>query len=284
MATNTFRLWAISILGVFILVACGGGDTSTNTGDSGVPDDFNDSVVQWDRDPLSVVFRADVVGGDDRDSIWRKNDVPLCTIYGDNRVVYASEIEGSSSFNVIWDTLTDQQISEFIGDLVVNKRIFTYDEGFTREVPSETMPVYERLVLNVNDSNHVTDSFADWVDNSAGDIELAYFEGILNDCRNLATSPKLFEPTGAWLSVETTELDNNQPAILWEAEAAGLSFNEIIGNEAPVWIEGANVLILWEQLYNTAFSLQIAEGEDSYYLFALQVPGVTVDSPPAPSQ
>ncbi len=145
------RLSKLVIL-VLLLASCqvfGGGEESSTGNNAAAAS----GSIQWERDPLEVVFRADIVGGEDQDSFFRKNNVPDCTVYGDNRVVWDNEaLRGEAQ--ILWDRVSDAVIRNFIGELTVNYRIFTYDAQADLEPPSSVAPVVEVITLRVNDMVH----------------------------------------------------------------------------------------------------------------------------------
>jgi hypothetical protein len=235
-------------------------------------DTVQSAVVQWQRDPLNVVFRADIVGGN-RSASQVKNVVPYCSIYGDGRVVWTTTGEGGST-QVLFDYLSDARIADFINTLTVNYRIYTYEEGFANSLPSGgTTPVYDQIIVNVNGQRHVADTYSNW----EGD----YFNIVANDCRSLAPTPRIFKPEGAWLSVEQVEPQSYLPTIYWDNETTGLLFGSLADGSTR-WIEGTLVSILWENVIEAPVPIQFTDVTGTYVL-ALQVPGVTLDAPPAPA-
>lgn len=254
---------------LFLLAACQNTPSDITVGGQDQP------VIQWNRDPYQVVFRAEVVGGDNTDALYRLNDVPPCTVYGDGRIVWLQESSGTGITQVLFDYLSDDLLMDFIWTIAIEGKIYDYGEGFSLEIPSSEVPVYERLTVEVNDRRHVTDAFAEWPDR--------YYTDILEHCRTIAPTPRVFEPDAAWLSVQAVEYDASIPSVIWEADASGLSMNEISGSQEKRWIEGNNVRVLWRVLRENSPDIQFNENEN-YYQLALQVPGVTLDAPPAPAQ
>ena len=272
------RQWVAMLGLVFILAACAGPaseeQAGTETDNTNVSAEFEGSIIRWPRDANFVVFRMNVVGGENTEQLYRLNDVPLCSVYGDGRVVWTAPGPGGLD-QVLFDFLEDSDITNFISYLTVIERIYTYPAGFDLELPSSTQPVYEQMQVNVNDIAFTTDVFSNWPE--------AYFSRILERCRSLSSTPTIFEPTGAWLSAEVVDYNPSVPSAFWETDAAGLSFLELALNGERRWIEGNVVRIIWNQLRTNAPDLQFSDGTDEYRL-ALQVPGVTIDAPPAPAQ
>jgi len=68
----------LTLVALLLLAACEGGGNETGS------DSFAaNTIIQWDRSPETVVFRTEVVGGDNADSFLMRTRIPLCTIYGD---------------------------------------------------------------------------------------------------------------------------------------------------------------------------------------------------------
>lgn len=262
------RRWLMLMSLALVLAACGGGD-----GGGGDPN--SEHLVNWVRDPYSVIFRAEVVGGQSNENdYYRLNEVPPCTIYGDGRVVWTEERPTGGVPSVLFDFLTEEQISSFVLGLTVEGRFLTYTEEFPNQIPTSETPVYEKMTLFINDVTHVTDEFAEWPDR--------YYEQFLTQCRKLGATPRIFEPDGAWISAQTIEYDGTLASIYWEPEAAGLIINQIFASGEKRWIEGQIVRVLWKALHDNGLNTQFTEGDLTYNIL-LQVPGVTLDAPPAPA-
>lgn len=263
---------------VLVLAACqalggGGGDEG---GDEGSGEVFVDGqLVQWERDPYTVIFRAEVVGGTQEDlgESYDRNQIPDCTIYGDNRIVY-TVFAGDNTSQVLEDRLTDGIISRFVEDLAVAYRIYTYDARAELQPPGDLRPVVEQLTLNVNGNLHVTDVLSDW--------EYSYYEEILERCRGLSEAPAIVAPQGAWVSAQAVEFDTAFTSIIWEGDAEGsVNFATLAESGEREWITGNLVTILWEAIRNNPPTLIFEQAEGAYRV-ALEIPGVTREAPPPP--
>ena len=249
----------------WLLAACAVTDNGGGEAASG-------GLINWNRDPQTVVFRADVLGGAAERDFLAGNDLPLCTVYGDNRVVWTNDL-GDFNVQVLWEQVSDQQIQNFVSYLTVVERIYTYDARLAQQPPGEITPAYEQLTLFVNDRQHVTDAFSDW--------EPEYFQRIVDVCKTISTAPILYEPTAGWVSVREVPYDTTRPSILWEGEAAGLRLADIAASSEPRWVTDNNVLILWNLIRTSSPIIQFQEG-DAVYEVVLQIPGIHPDAPPAP--
>ena len=267
------KRWFVLLSMAILVSACSAiaGDSS-NTTDQSTSETTNndDALVNWDRDPLSIVFQADVIGGVGYGTFTEANRVPRCTIYGDGRLVWLSPDD-----EVLFDFLTDQQITNFVTFLTVEERFFTYEGGLDTLMPSPEFPITDILQLNVNGIEHVSDSFGNW----AGD----YFSRLLDACIGLSEQPRRFQPSEGWFSVDIVVFDSSLPSIPWEAEAAGLSLFDVA--EMPnssIWLENALVLPIWTAIRDNNGRVQFSQDGDEF-IVALRVPGVTVDSPAPPT-
>jgi hypothetical protein len=262
------RLIFLLMVLVAALTGCEGGDSNGNSfGGS--------SVIQWERSPQTVVFRAAVMGGDQGDGFLARNDIPLCTIYGDNRIVWTNEL-GDFDVQVLWDKVTDAQIQNFISFLTVSQGIFNYDAGYDLLPPGNFEPVREVITVNVNGRIHQTDSF------SSVEWPLDFFERIVGFCKEVSRAPVLFEPTGAWLSVRAVEYDSNRPLQVWNSEAAGLDLAQLAQRSEPLWLTGRNLLVLWNILRSASPQILFSDLNGNSFEIVLEVPGVHPTAPPPP--
>lgn len=262
--------WAVILL---LLTSCqvfggGGGGTGEE-----VVEEQSSAPIEWDRSPATVVFRVDVVGGEYENAFFSRNEVPFCSIYGDNRIVWTVPSSASDAL-VLYDRLTDAQISEFVGMLTVEKRIFTYSAQADRQLPSQVSPAVETIWLAVNGLEHKTDAFGDWPDD--------FFTDIVNACRSLSQSPVEFVPEGAWLSAQAAPVAPGVPSIIWDSAAANLSLKALADKGEREWVTGRNVGLLWNALRTTSLDAHFSDTEGNFQV-AVEVPGVNPSAPPAPS-
>lgn len=245
----------------------GGDDGGSQTSSSSA------ALIQWQRSPDTIVFRAEVTGGEDANAFYMRNDVPYCTIYGDNRIVW-NVINSDNNSRILFDRLPDGTIQRFVEDLTIAYRIYDYSAGIDLQPASQVQPVVERITLNVNDRVHITDAFGGW--------DYLYFLEIVDRCQALSQSPVIFEPTEAWISVSPTTYDPNTSSVLWDANAAGLDLAELAASGERRWITGRNVRVIWNVLRTSALNVQF-EQPGATFVVALEVPGVTAAAPPRPA-
>lgn len=265
------RLRLLALLSFTLLLAScqvfGGGD-----GDSG-----DDTTALWDSDPSTIIFRAEVVGGEFDDAFYRHNDVPLCTIYGDGKIVWTTE--SGSGIEVLFDYLTNEHIVLFVQYLVGQRGIYEYSAGADFEM-SAIPPVTEQISLNLHDDNgitrpHVADSF--------GGMDYVVFEEIVEDCQHLSSTPIIFEPEAGWISAAATTYDANAPFKIWDKVGTASDLAELSVTGERQWIEGRVARALWRWIHSNPSDLQFGQ-EDGLFYIALEVPSVTRFSPPPPEE
>ncbi len=249
--------WIFTLALIMLIAAC-----------RPAPQEVEPNIVRWDRSPQNIVFRADVVGGES--DFQARNDLPNCTIYGDNHVVWVNEL-GPSQVQVLEDRLPDAAINAFVQYLAVDERLYTFEARLKEiQAQADVNPVVETVSINVNDLPHNADSFGGW----DGD----WFPRVLAACKHLSQAPVLVAPSSGWISARSVPFSMQPPIATWDAAAMGLSLNSVTG--APKWISGSSAASLWTTIHSLPSNLVFEDGSD-YFEVALQVPGITRDSPPA---
>ena len=231
----------------------------------------NPNIVLWDRSPQTIVFRADIVGGES--DFVARNAVPNCTIYGDNRIVWVNEL-GPFQIQVLEDRLSDQTISAFAQHLAVDERIYTYQAHLADiQTQDGVNPVAETVTINVDNVLHQADSFGGW--------DADWFPRVLSACKSLSQTPVLVAPSSGWLSAQSVPFSTQPPIVTWDATTMGISLSSA-ADGATHWVSGAGAAALFTTLHSLPSNMIFEDG-NAYYEVALQVPGLTRAAPPAPS-
>jgi len=266
-------IWLVLLSALALTLAGCRGNPAQGGGEAGGGPSFaGDNAIRWPRDASHTIFEIRVAGGPS--TFQQRNEVPLCAVYGDNRVVWLDTTQPNRTI-VLFDVVEDIEIYDFVTDLTVNKRLFTY-EGTAEDFYAEDQrPVYERILLDVNDTRHVTDGFADWPS--------GYFRDLLETCTGISETPALFEPSGGWLSATTANYEADAATITWNPEGAGIDLNALAGDNDRIWVDTpSTVNRLWNTMTNSPNYRQFQQEED-YYHVVFEVPNVHPSSPPAPA-
>lgn len=270
------RMFILSISSVLLLLALAacqpGAPEATPTPIGEVTRPELVGLIDWVRSPSTVVFRAEVVGGDQEQQFFARNDIPACTVYGDNRVVWTTTTSRSDD-GVAYDLVSDEVIRTFVEELALTDQFFKYDAGLDALPTSEVTPVVERITLFVNGEVHTADSFGMW--------PLDFFQKMLVKCRSLSQSPIEFLPDGGWVSAQAVAYSSNAPSALWNSNIGLLNLQELAASTEPRWITGEAAHVVWQELRRGGLDFRF-EQEGQQYNVVLDVPNVTRSSPPAP--
>lgn len=269
------RQWFVLLSITLMISACSAlaGDTNTNTAQTDDQPEPNsgESLVNWDTSPLNIVFQADVLGGSRYGTYVDGNRIPLCTLYGDGRVVWVS----GDNNEVLFDILTPEEVTDFVTYLTVTERFFTYTAGLDNLLPSPEFPITDVMLLQVNDVSHRIDSFGNWSE--------GYFNRILERCTNIGTQPSQFLPSEGWFSAQIIDYNSSLPSVPWDAGASGLSLFDVAEAQAStMWLENNLVAPIWTAIQDNGGVVQFNQ-DGIEFLVVLHVPGVTVVAPPPPT-
>lgn len=260
----TAKRLLILALAMIVVAACTSNNAPAPIVDSG-------TVIDWDRKPETIIFRADVVGGSG-DAFLRRNEIPPCTLYGDNHIVWTNEL-GPFNVQVLEDRISDKQVRDMVQVIAINEGYYNYPPRSDAPA-SETSPVVETLTLSVSIGTHITDAFSGW--------DSEYYQKLLQLCRDTSRAPAIYEPSAGYISAQVVPYDPTSPGIVWDAAANGLNLAELAAAGERRWITDRNVRVLWNLLRTSPPSLQFYEG-DIQYNVALEIPNITRESPAAPS-
>jgi hypothetical protein len=224
----------------------------------------------WTPDPDAVIFRAEVIRPG-LPALARQSAVPECTIYGDTRVVWVNALDALRS-EVLFDTVGDAVVEDFITGLAIGEDFYGLTTGEANpEAPDEA---YQQVLIDVGGRPHMADSRGNW--------DPDFFARVLAQCISLSSTPILFEPRDAWLTVQPAEMQPDAPLLAWQpAEHDGFSLAPL-ADGGPRWASGEAITALWTLLRTMPYTLLLSEDSRAYQ-FALQAPGVTRDAPEAPA-
>ncbi|GIK28156.1 MAG: hypothetical protein J5J04_15275 [Anaerolineae bacterium] len=261
------RVW-IAVL-VLMLMAAGcqsGPQTREPIGTVTRPDLVG--LIDWERSPLAVVFRAEVTAAD-VDAFERRNDVADCTIYGDNRVVYTPP--GGLSGPVVFQSVSDEAIRVFVEELTLIYQFYNRSSGLDALAPENRPPFIETLLLVVNGQAHRADAL--------GALPDGYYRDVTERCRAVADSPAELIPAAGYVSVRPITYNPERPSVEWQhSDLLNLA---ALNPDERVWISGEGAQELWRLLRTYGSDVQITQGETTLQA-AVEAPGVTRFSPPRP--
>lgn len=260
--TRLILLWPL-----LLLVACGSQPEETVQ----LPGQLGDATINWPNDPSYVVFQIDIVGGPDE--FDNRNDIPLCTIYGDGRIVWLGDSQPGQTL-VLFDIINAENVRNFVLNLAVNYDIYDYNALADVQPLGEQRPVYEQIQVNISNQSHTTDGFENW--------PTSYFTDILTECQNVSATPAQFEPGGGWMSATFANRSNDATIIDWNAEASGIDLAQLAVLEERLWVDNEVLPIMWNIMVTSPRN-RVFRQDDSFYTVAFEVPSIHRQAPPAPT-
>jgi hypothetical protein len=267
MVRRLFTLTGLLIIG--LLAACNG-----NAGGGQPPPVQIDNAnpIEWDRNPNTIIFRADVIGGNN-DPFLTRSEIPACTLYGDNHAVWTNEL-GPFEVQVLEDRLSDDQMRTFVNYVALNQQFYSFPARKDNDPASAVTPVVETLTLFVNNTPLVTDAFSGW--------DIDYYQTLLKSCKDISIAPVVYEPAAAWVSVQAITYDPTSPGIVWDGQANNLKLADLAASGERKWLTDRNVRVIWNILRTSPPGVMFNEDNIPYHV-AMEIPNITRESPAAPS-
>ncbi|NJL93813.1 MAG: hypothetical protein HC915_08800 [Anaerolineae bacterium] len=218
-------LFLLIVWGLF-LAGCGDSD-SGNTPNSSA----NIAPIQWSDDPETIVLRFDE-RRNESPAIEQASDIPLCTLWGDGRLVWINPLEERRE--VLEARLTSDEIRALI-ETVIFSGFYSWQSDFI--LPNAPNPAIQSVTLNVADSERTVSRFSDW--------PAAGFTSTLEACQAAAETRALFRPLGAWISAEGIVREERVPYWQWPGPGVGFTLAELEAG-GPRWVEDSVASFIWE--------------------------------------
>jgi hypothetical protein len=266
------------ILVAVVLASCtGGGQNNQNPGgQTPIPptatSEPSGPVITWDKSPETIIVRLDrvLLKEPPYDGL---NRLPSCTLFGNGRLLWINNIPPNGE-EVLEAYLDDVTIRGFLEYVIRDKKFYNSPDYASQELPpSENAPL-ESVTLNVSQELRTVRSYRRWPDNLYLDI--------LDKCRTLTETRALYIPTGAWVTGYAVPDNPNAPKIGWPPTGP-FKMAELAASGNPMWVTDVALTQLWTAQRQSLGQIYWLEGGKTYRV-AIQVPGVSRDSPPAPVQ
>ncbi len=245
---------------IIVITACSSDKSSQNS------DAVNNNQLQqsdWDHASDAVLFRLDEIL-EGRNQATITNRIPLCTIWGDGRVVWVNPVLGT--LEILEARLDVEQMRGFVAD-VVGYGFYGWESDVAS--PPGDDPARQIITLNVYDNPKTIERYGGWPNEA--------FSTILEQCRNLSPERALVLPDGGWVRAYPVDYDAARTSQEWPRNAP-FSMTEV-ANEA-VWTDGFWAQEIWG--YTREINpVQVTERGQTYRV-SIQVPGLSRTSPAPP--
>lgn len=256
------RWFFVSLLLVFVLAltACNGDDDS-----SAETDDSQIRRFNWDTSADTILFRLDEIPYEETEARIA-NRIPLCTIWGDGRLVWVNHLEDETE--ILEARLTDTQIRDFVED-VIGFGFYGWEDDIIP--PDQPNLELRSMSLNLYDNARTVERYSSWPNDG--------FDRLYDQCSTLSEARALFLPSGGFVRAYVVEKpDSSIPTMEW-GRGAPFKMADVAANDTPVWLEEPYYLTeLWRHLRRIG---QVYVSElGVYYDVALEVPGISRNAPP----
>ena len=238
------------------------------------------TLLGWDHNPDSVIFQQTRFY-DGEDAIRAKNRIPLCTLYGNNHIVWTT-IDSTSGEQVYEYQVDDATINSFLEFLIRDEKFYEIpDYGKLRVPPaagSGNVVGVTSMLLNLNNQPQKVTNTGPWPNNT--------FDAILKKCSTLSSKSAVYAPAGAWVSAVPLSKPSGNPAITWPTNAQ-IQLRDVVASGTSKWLVDPAFTRVWQLIRSTQGQIQFQEGGNTY-LVALEVPGFSLTTPltsytPAPA-
>jgi hypothetical protein len=268
---NSLRLTVgrVMVLGfaAVMIAAC---NTSTPPAPSTPQTNNAIPVLAWNTAPNAVIFRLDrqIINDTPYSDL---NRVPLCTLYGDGRVVWVNPLQPSGE-EVLEALIDDVQFRTFLEYLIRDMKFYDIPDYASFELPPTERANVDTITLALSDQVTTKRNYRAW--------PLDVYPTLLEKCRTLSDAPVRVEPSAGWVTVYKGPENTGMPFIDWPSTAPFKMADAVAGNQA-MWLTDVPFRMLWQTQRETQGNIVWREDGINYQV-ALQVPLVSRDSPPAP--
>jgi hypothetical protein len=229
-------------------------------------------ILTWDKSPNAVIFRVDRSRLKEP-PLAALNHIPLCTMYGNGHVVWVNPIPPNGD-EVLEAYIDDATFRAFLEFAIRDMKFYDIPDYAARELPPAEDAPMESITLNLSTELRTARNYGMWQNN--------VFAILSERCLKLSAAPARYEPTAGWVTVFAADAGAQGPSVLWPSTAPFKMADALAGNRA-IWVEGVAIKQLWNVQRETQGTVRWLEGETVYQV-ALQIPLISRDSPPAPSQ
>ncbi len=254
--------WLILLFVAIWLNACGSGD-SNNTNEQ------QQRLFEWDHSSDFVLFQVDVIDENLPEPIIA-NTIPLCTIYGDGRLVFTNPT-ADNEIEVLESRLNDADIRSFI-EQVIGRGFYSWEDDVFN---NSDLNRIESISLNLYAQPRTVERYGDWPNNS--------FEILLEDCRNLSPQRALVIPfNGGWLRAYPLESYDRTGEYLEWPRRIPFTLEDVANSGSPQWVSDPTIAAYLWNIILTQRPIPIVI-RDQAFLITFQVPGISRTSPPPPT-
>ena len=222
--------------------------------------------VAWESSPETQIVSATHCCGFVPEEVMI-NYIPEAQVFGDGRIIW-TQISEDGQRSVLEGTLSTQQIEDLLQQ-AVDYGFFGWEELYTSPLSPSDLPSQCLFIRLADLSRRVCE----------------YYEGAPEEFHQLyetlksgagASSTEYVPEKGYVVARTVPTPDWTVPA--WDAGTLGFSLSQA---SEGAWIDGEALEAAWSLVNQNPGGGVVQEG-DAYYQITLQIPGVSMEQPPAP--
>lgn len=231
-------------------------------------------AIEWNHDPSSVVISATNCCGLVT-PFYRNNYIPDALVWGDGRILW-TQTDAKGNRQVLQGQLSSTQLHDWLQS-ATDAGFFGWKALYKGDNSPTDLPTRCISINLSGQDKKVCEYFQ-----GAPDAYQKLYDQL---SQGLGVDGTPFVPQSAYLTAHSFPKPGigNQGASpasktpLWNAKAAGVSLSQA-GN--GVWLEGAALKQAWDLVnQNPMAPMAVEDGQN--YQITLQVPGISLDAPPA---
>jgi hypothetical protein len=226
--------------------------------------------VVWDTAPDALIVSATFCCGL-TSPVMRLNYLPDAQIWGDGHMIWV-EYDQDGSRRVLETVLTHEQLADLLQQ-VVDAGFFGMQDRYANNLVMDAAD--KCLTVNLESAQKTVCEYFQGAPQVFHDLYAMFASGA-------GVAGKDYMPTQGYLTahpLESIDKENvSRVDLQWDSKARGISLNTIV--ESGTWVEGETLAQLWQTVNANPGGMIVQEGEQ-FYQISLQVPGLSMEAPPA---
>jgi hypothetical protein len=229
-------------------------------------------VLSWDRNPDTVVFQVrQAIEGED--PILAKSRLPLCTVFGNNRIVWIT-LDPKAGPKAFETQVDDTTIISFLEFLIRDEKFYGIPDYIKQDIPPAVTPpdkiVVSSIGLFLNNELRTVSSYRPWPGNA--------FQTIYDRCTKLSTTTAVYKPSSVFISAFQLPSLNGGPTVEWP-NSAPFRLAETAQSKVRQQLSSGPLLdLVWQISLHSQGTVQWTEN-GKQYLIGVEIPGLTPGNP-----
>lgn len=243
-------------------------DQSTDTPAS----DFPRPEIAWLHDPNTVIISGTFCCGFTTPLV-PLNYIPDFQVWGDGRYVWVVYSEDNSSRQVLQGQLSEEKLTAVL-QKVVDAGFFGWDDRYANPMVSDLAD--QCMTVKLSSTSKTVCEYSE----GAPEAFHTFYDNLARGTDEKGTP---FVPTQGYLTA--FDMGNlgrpvSQDDVLWPADQL---FSLATAVDKGVWVEGQALELAWQAVNNDPWQGLAYEG-GKFYSLAIQIPGLSMNQPPAANQ